>query len=195
MAKYLDDTGTDYLIEKIKTMLGNKVDKTSNTNKIYGTTGGGKQTLLSYGDVGYAIPQRDVNGQITVPTTPTGVLHATSKSYVDNLTTPTQWRNATLNSTYISSGNCRYCVVGKIVIVQMWDIRFTQTAVNNFSGGDNLVAISGLPTGYAGLVNVCTGSQNIITLNVNNGNITNWYSAPTSASNYYNANFTYIKED
>lgn len=114
---------------------------------------------------------------------------------VDNLTTPSAWTDATKNTTYVQSGTCRYCTIGKLVIVQMWDIRFTQAAVNNFAGSNNLIAFSGLPNGYAGLVNVCTGSQHIMTLNVTNGNITNWYSAPTSASNYYNANFVYIKED
>ena len=126
-----------------------------------------------------------------------------TKSQVDakdatlqNQLTPSAWTNATLNSTYISNGTCRYCTVGKIVIVQMYDIRFTQSAIDNFGSSGSLIAISGLPTGNGRLINLCSGGNNtIVPLSVNNGNATSWYTSPINTGYYFNANFTYIKED
>lgn len=195
----LSSTSTNPVQNKvINSALGNKVDKTSNANKVYGTDSSGNQTNIDYSssqtNSANKIVQRDNNRDVLVPSTPTSNNGATSKSYVDGLTTPTQWQNATLNSTYISNGTCRYCVVGKIVIVQMWDILFTQSAVDNFGGSNNLIAISGLPNGYAGLVSLSTAQNNIIGLNVDNGNMSSWYSSPLNTGYYYIANFTYIKE-
>ena len=57
-----------------------KLDKSSETNKIYGTDSSGNQTMIGYdttptGD----IARRDTNGQLSVPLTPTVNEHATSK--------------------------------------------------------------------------------------------------------------------
>ena len=62
-----------------------KLDKSSETNKIYGTDSSGNQTMIGYdttptGD----IARRDTNGQLSVPLTPTVNEHATSKKYVDD---------------------------------------------------------------------------------------------------------------
>ena len=62
------------------------VDQTNDANKLYGTSNSGAQTTLGYGTTAVAgnIVQRDSNGQIVVPQTPTDNSHATSKQYVDN---------------------------------------------------------------------------------------------------------------
>lgn len=54
---------------------------------VYGTTNEGSQTTIFYGVQSYAdfIVQRDEDGQINVPTTPTENSHATSKYYVDGI--------------------------------------------------------------------------------------------------------------
>ena len=69
--------------------LDNKVDKTTTANKIYGTNSNGEQTTLSYDNdiqiYGNYIVQRNLNGEIYVPETPTNNYSATSKNYVDNL--------------------------------------------------------------------------------------------------------------
>jgi hypothetical protein len=73
-----------YLFEEVQIKF---VRQTNNGLKIYATGDSGNQTTLDY-DVSAdpnAIPQRDSNGQLNVPTTPTQNAHATSKSYVDGL--------------------------------------------------------------------------------------------------------------
>ena len=67
--------------------LGNKVDKTSDANKVYATDSTGAQTTIVY-DRQNATPssivQRDLSGQINIPLVPTADKHAASKQYVDN---------------------------------------------------------------------------------------------------------------
>jgi len=72
----------------VDTELAKKVDKISTANQVYGTNGSGEQssyTVALYENS--SIPLRNVNGQLVVPETPTNVLHATSKSYVDTAIT------------------------------------------------------------------------------------------------------------
>ena len=63
-----------------------KLDKTSTANSLY-ANGIDGQIMVGFGmgANGGKIPQRDSNGQINVPTTPTNNEHATAKVYVDNL--------------------------------------------------------------------------------------------------------------
>ena len=62
--------------------------------------------------------QRDSNRDVLVPTTPSSNNGATSKSYVDGKTVPTEWQTPTINSTYISEGTVRYAQIGNLVIVK-----------------------------------------------------------------------------
>ena len=175
------------------------VPTVSTANKIYATDSNGDQTTIEYGssqtNSANKIVQRDANRDVLVPSTPTSNNGATSKRYVDNLTTPTAWTDATKNTTYVSNGTCRYCIIGKIVIVQMYDIQFTQSAIDYFGSSGSLIAFSNLPNGDAKIINAGTGSNNIITLNVENGDIKSWFSSPQNTSYYYNANFVYVMED
>lgn len=63
----------------------NYVKKKTDAYKLYGTGAGGSQTTIGYGVAGSTgtIVQRDVNGNLRVPLTPSSNEMATSKSYVD----------------------------------------------------------------------------------------------------------------
>lgn len=62
-----------------------KLDKSSETNKVYGTDSSGNQTMISYDTTPTGnIARRDTNGQLSVPLTPTVNEHATSKKYVED---------------------------------------------------------------------------------------------------------------
>lgn len=62
-----------------------KLDKSSETNKVYGTDSSGNQTMIGYDTTPTGnIARRDTNGQLSVPLTPTVNEHATSKKYVDD---------------------------------------------------------------------------------------------------------------
>lgn len=69
----------------IDTLLGTKVDKLTSGNKVY-VHNGSTQTDIAYGTAATAsnIVQRDSDGQIIVPETPTADSHAASKKYVDS---------------------------------------------------------------------------------------------------------------
>ena len=58
---------------------------TTTYRQVYGKYNDGTQVMydVNTGVLSYAIPSRDVNGQIIVPTTPTDNAHAASKAYVD----------------------------------------------------------------------------------------------------------------
>lgn len=62
------------------------VEQTTSDNRLYGTSNTGAQTTLNYGTSANAnyIVQRDANGQINVPITPTQNAHATSKKYIED---------------------------------------------------------------------------------------------------------------
>ena len=72
--------------EYTDTELAKKVSKISVPNVIYGTNSNSEQSAIAYGTNYSAnyIVQRDANGQINVPQTPTSNNHAASKYYVDN---------------------------------------------------------------------------------------------------------------
>ena len=72
-------------IVNLKALLDQKLGKSSTAFSLYATTSDG-QTMIGYGlgANGGKIPQRDSNGQINVPLTPTNNEHATSKKYVDD---------------------------------------------------------------------------------------------------------------
>lgn len=57
------------------------------TNIVYGTNGYGGETTINYSqDIdGDYLVQRDEQGQVAVPNTPTDITHATSKKYVDDI--------------------------------------------------------------------------------------------------------------
>ena len=62
-----------------------KLDKSSETNKVYGTDGSGNQTMIGYDTTPTGnIARRDTNSQLSVPLTPTANEHSTSKKYVDD---------------------------------------------------------------------------------------------------------------
>ena len=63
-----------------------KVDSATTYTQAYTKDTSGNQTMTNVSDsvVNSAIPQRDSNGQINVPNTPTQNSHATSKKYVDD---------------------------------------------------------------------------------------------------------------
>jgi len=82
------DLSDYYTKTQTNALLDNKVTKTTNPSKLYGTSSG-TATQTTY-NVGYSVGslmvvQRDGSSQIYVPTTPTGNNHATSKKYVDDL--------------------------------------------------------------------------------------------------------------
>lgn len=71
--------------------ISGKLDKTSTANSLY-ANGVNGQIMVGFGmgANGGKIPQRDSDGQINVPTTPTNNEHAVSKKYVDdNIATET----------------------------------------------------------------------------------------------------------
>lgn len=202
MAKYLDDTGTEYLINKIKnTVVGEKVNKITDANKVYATDSNGEQTALNYAqhlNEGFLV-LRTGYGNIAVPETPTGNYSATSKKYVDDKTVPTEWQTPTINSTYINGGTVRYAQIGNLVIVKFWDIKFTQYAVDNMGSSNTHAIISGLPAGSIGmfcLVNDSNAKQiRIAGLGeYANGRISSWWSAPASANDVYYGEVVYIKD-
>ena len=78
---------TAYSKSESNTLLATKVDKTTDTNIVYGTNNNGEQYKVPYSSdfsgKGNNLVQRDSNAQINVPTTPTSSNHSTSKGYVD----------------------------------------------------------------------------------------------------------------
>lgn len=98
------DESEEITLEDIYAELGNKVDKTSVSYRIYGTTGGGAQYLytLSVAASGNTIPFRDENGQLFVVQEPTNDNNATSKHYVDTSIT-----NSIENYLPLSAGSTK----------------------------------------------------------------------------------------
>lgn len=200
----LSTTSTNPVQNKvINSALGNKIDKTSNANKVYATDSSGNQTTIDYSssqtNSANKIVQRDSNSDVLVPTTPSSNNGAASKSYVDDKTVPTEWQTPTINSTYISGGTVRYTQIGDLVIVKLWDIKFTQYAVDNMGSSNTHVIISGLPAGSIGmfcLVNDSNAKQlRIAGLGeYANGRIVSWWSAPASANDVYYGEVVYIKD-
>ena len=94
MAKYLDKTGTQRLVDNMKDYANNKVAKTTTASRVYATDSSGNQTSLPYGnsnnpyDEPNFIVRRDNDGQIYTRTNPTDSKHCASKNYVDNITNP-----------------------------------------------------------------------------------------------------------
>ena len=80
----MGDNFTSLLVDANKTLY---VKQTTNSSKIYGTTGLGEQTTLDYSvSVGAnKIVKRNENGQVNVPLSPTQNAHSTSKKYVDDI--------------------------------------------------------------------------------------------------------------
>lgn len=66
-----------------KSYADTKVSKTTNSNRVYGTSGTGAQTLYTVGGNSGNLVQRVTSGNISVPVTPTASTHAASKQYVD----------------------------------------------------------------------------------------------------------------
>ena len=81
------DLSNYYTKGQTDTLLGTKLDKKTNTNTLYGVNGSGNQSQYAFGSnvTNNNIVQRNGNGQVLVPQTPTDNSHSTSKYYVDNL--------------------------------------------------------------------------------------------------------------
>ena len=106
---------TAYSKTESNTLLATKVDKTTDTNIVYGTNNSGEQYKVPYSSdfsgKGNNLVQRDSNAQINVPTTPTDNNHATSKSYVDTKEQQAETYADTLGATKVdktSSANKVY---------------------------------------------------------------------------------------
>lgn len=91
-----------YTKTEIDNLLAAKVDKTSSTNKVYGTDYQGNQTTYDV-DSFYEgnIARRDSDNSITIPLIPTQNGHATSKQYVDGMAYSLEV--SMNNSTYVVS--------------------------------------------------------------------------------------------
>lgn len=180
--------------------IDNKVEQITQPSKIYGTDSYGDQTTYAISTGALGIVQRQASsGNITVPPTPNSNNDATSKSYVDDKTVPTEWQTPTINSTYISGGTVRYTQIGNLVIVKFWDIKFTQYAVDNMGSSNAHVIISGLPAGSVGMLCLVNdGSSKQIRIaglgEYANGRISSWWSAPASANDVYYGEVVYIKD-
>lgn len=138
-----------YSKTETNTLLSGKVDKVSSNSKIYATNGSGEQTSLDYGTSASAgnIVQRDSNGQVNVPQTPTNDAHATSKKYVDDSISDVMevaegkcktyiisYEKESLTETYFSNGGKVYKTNGDEI--STW--ADFQTYVDNTSCGNSL---------------------------------------------------------
>lgn len=74
-----------YTKSEIDTMMAGKLNKSNIGNILYANDNNGNQTQVFFGmgALGGRVVQRDSNGQINVPQTPTSNDHAASKKYVD----------------------------------------------------------------------------------------------------------------
>ena len=84
---YIGSDPLTYTKSETDTLLAAKVDKTSSTNKVYGTDNGGSQTTfgVDYGTTFTGnVVRRDSSDQVYVPLTPTANGQAASKKYVDD---------------------------------------------------------------------------------------------------------------
>lgn len=82
----LIDLSDYYTKTQVDNLLGDKVDKKTTVNTLYGVNGSGTQTQYSFGsEVGNNwVVQRDANGQVLVPETPNSDSSATSRKYVSD---------------------------------------------------------------------------------------------------------------
>lgn len=108
------DLSDYYTQAQVDTLLGGKVDKTTSVNKLYGTNALGQQVALSYGENAneYTIVLRTANGDIIVPTTPSGNSHATSKQYVDTQDNLRVAKTNIANKVYITGDTGEQDVAG-----------------------------------------------------------------------------------
>ena len=175
------DTGIQtYTKGTLDTKFGDKLDKlTTNGNKVYAHQGA---TQTEYGvDSGSSpnyIVQRDANGQVIVPLTPTDNSHAASKKYVDDkITSGVEYLGIVNNTTELyaldsSAGegdwvrvgteftySSETCHVGDILICSAakgsadhatWDVLHTEVDTDTNTKYQALVAAGG--TGYAGAI-------------------------------------------
>lgn len=83
-----------------------KVDKTNQASKLYGTNSNGAQDLHTYScdsATGWTFVQRDANGDVIVPSTPTSNNGATSKQYVNTYNMcPSDDNSLTVTATPVS---------------------------------------------------------------------------------------------
>ena len=186
----------------------NKLTKVTLSNKIYATDSNGDQTTLEYQSsqalAQNKIVQRDSNGDIRVMATPIDNNSAVSRQYVDNeitnlqnQLTPTEWQTPTINSTYISDGIIKYCEIGNIVILKMYDVKFTQQAINDMGNDNNAIIISGLPLGTIGVYRIIGDGDHTLKIgnmgNFADGQIRSWWSSPYSTTTLYYGEIIYVK--
>lgn len=172
------------------------VQQTFTANQLYGTGSDGVTTTFAQSSnvTGNAFVKRKSDGQIRVPNTPSNNADATSKVYVDGLTTPSSWTTATASSN-ILGGVCQYATIGKLVLVHMADV-----TIKSGTSAHEALLFSGLPTPNQDFITVAVG-HSITTTPIrfhvlSNGNIILHYSDTGSFGDQYAhhyADFCYIK--
>lgn len=87
------------------------------------------------------------------------------------------WQTATLNSTYVSEGTCKYITIGDVLIITISDLTISSSVVHNKT------LFSGLPTGkeQVFLVNQYNTTTHKRLKLTSAGNIVDWYD-PISVS-------------
>ncbi len=172
------------------------VPSTSTANQLYGTDSSGNQTTFAQSSnvTGNVFVKRKSSGQIKVRTTPSEDDEAVGKGYVDGLTTPSSWANAT-NSSNVLGGICKYTVIGKLVLVHIEDV-----TIASGTASQGALLFSGLPNASVGLITIMTGhvtsTQSVRFYISDTGNITTHYTDTGSfgdAYAYHYADFCYIK--
>lgn len=85
-ASSVDMTAINQRLDGMDTSIGTKVDHTASASRLYGTTGTGAQTTLTYGQSALAssIPQRGTGGRLPGIGAPTQDTDAATKRYVDD---------------------------------------------------------------------------------------------------------------
>ena len=108
----------------------NKVDKTSDTYRIYGTNGSGAQVnyKLATAATGSTIPYRDTGGTLQVGT-PTADSHATTKKYVDDADATKVDKVSTANKVYGTDANGNQTTYDKGSFGQVDDVQVDGTSV------------------------------------------------------------------
>lgn len=120
----------DTVIKQNAESLTNKLDKTTEANKIYGTDKDGNQTQVKYSSnvVADSVAQRTWDGQLYIAKNPNESPHcATSRHYVDGLVNPLEERVTNLENltlTYTEDTSTAYekavpAEVGKYALVKM----------------------------------------------------------------------------
>lgn len=174
-----------------------KVAKSNTSNILYGTNNDGEQTTYGIGTASGNIPKYDADARLQ-SSSPSGNTDVANKQYVDNLVNPTQWQDATPNTTTLYSGSCKYCKVGKIVFCYIDNVVINSGISGGGSGAVEL--FSGLPTTNQAIVFILPAQNSIegcdLRCILNNATISLHWSPETSfgdANNHHNLIFSYVE--